>query len=95
MNEDQLQKLQDLFEDKYGRLLDMSYQDWLATAPQNEAEAYAKLDELNDEIERISDAKEEAVDESRDSTADKLDALRTEYALIEELFGLESKDADW
>jgi phage shock protein A len=89
------EKLQELFEEKYARLLNMSFQDWLASAPKTEAEAYDELERLNTKIEQLSDAKDGANGDTREDISDQLEILRTHYALIEELFGLESQDGDW
>lgn len=92
MDDDQLQKLQDLFDDKYQRQLGMTYQQWLVTAPDTEDEAYKRLQELNTKIEQLLDVRDAANGNARDAIEDEMDRLRTEYALIEELFGLELDD---
>jgi len=86
------EKLRERFEDKYERLLGISYQQWLETAPDTEDEAYQRLDQINAEIEVLLDAKDAAVGDARSDIEDRLEYLRTEYAIIEEMFGLELHD---
>lgn len=89
MDED---KLKSLFEDKYERLLGLSYQQWLEVAPSTEEEAYERLEKINAEIEILIDAKDAATGGAREDIEERLDRLRTEYAIIEEMFGLELHD---
>lgn len=85
-------KLQSLFEDKYQQKLDMSYEDWLMTAPETEDQAYEKLQEIDDELKEISSQYSDATDDARDNLEDERERLKLEYDLIEEMFGLELKD---
>lgn len=95
MDDEQIEKLQKLFEDKYEKALEMSYQEWLDIAPQNETEAYARLQELDDELKATEDQYHEAEGDEKWESGEHREKLRNEYQLIEELFGLVAKDADW
>ena len=90
MDED---KIKSLFEDKYERLLGMSYEEWLEEAPQNEAEAYGALEALDEEIKLLLEARDAAAGAAKEDIADQLDFLRTQYTLIEDMYGLEAQDS--
>ena len=92
MDEDSIKSL---FEDKYQKLLAMTWDEWQAIAPQNETEAYAALQEINDELEGNQDEYEDATGNAKWELGEYRDSLKNKYAFIEEMFGLESKDADW
>lgn len=89
------ERLKDLFEDKYQKSLGMTWEEWQALAPQNETEAYAALQEINDELESSDDEYQDATGNAKWELGEYREALRSKYALIEEMFNLESKDADW
>ena len=42
--------IKDLYEEKYQKVFGISYEEWQSTGPQNEAEAYARLQEIDDEL---------------------------------------------
>lgn len=89
MDED---KVKQIFEDKYEKALGISYDEWLPTAPQNEAEAYARLQEINDELKSINGEYEDAVGDEKWELGEQKERLQNEYALIEEMFNLEAQD---
>ncbi len=90
------EKLQELFEEKYQRQLDMTYQAWMAQAPQTEDAAYQELERLNRKIEQLLDSRNiNNIPDVQDQIDTQLERLRLIYSLIEEQFGLESKDANW
>ncbi len=95
MDEEQIEKTKELFEDKYEHALGQTYQEWLDIGPQNEAEAYAKLQQLDDELKETEDQYQEAEGNDKWELNEQREKLRNEYQLIEELFGLTAKDADW
>lgn len=84
--------IQNLFEDKYQSLLGMTYQEWQETGPQTEEEAYARLQEIDDEIKGTEDEFEQATGIEREEMEEYRERLRNEYQLIEEVFGLEPTD---
>ena len=86
------EKQQELYEDKYETKIGLSYQDWLETAPQTEAEAYAFCQQLDDELKNTYDQWFNSTGEQRDELETFRDRLKLEYDLIEELFGLELHD---
>lgn len=86
------EKLQSLFEEKYEHKLGLSYDEWLATAPETEDQAYEKLQEIDDELKQIQDQYPDATPEAKDSLEDEKDRLKLEYDIIEDMFGLELKD---
>lgn len=85
------EKQQEIFEDKYQHKLGMSYEDWLATAPETEDQAYEKLQELDQEIKQINDLLSDQPS-NREELEDERDRLKLEYDLIEEMFGLDLDD---
>jgi hypothetical protein len=89
------EKIQELFEDKYQKLLDISWDEWQAQAPQNETEAYAALQEIDDELKQSEDEYLEGTGDAKDELGEHREMLRNKYQFIEESFGLDSKDADW
>ncbi len=86
------EKLQELFEEKYQQKLDMTYEDWLMTAPETEDQAYDKLQEIDNELKEIAAQYPDATSEAKENLEDERDRLKLEYDLIEEMFGLELND---
>ncbi len=89
------QKLQDLFDDKYQKLLGQTWQQWQATAPQTENEAYQRLNTIDRELNATYDAWYEAQGAKKDKLEGYRDRLKAEYDLLEQAFGLEAPDKDW
>ena len=87
--------IKNLFEDKYQRLLGQSYDQWLETGPQDETQAYARLQDIDDELKATEDEYQEASGADKEELEDYREKLRNEYQLLEEIYGLESKDANW
>ncbi len=83
---------QDKFEEKYQRLLEMSWEEWQGVAPQNETEAYAALQEIDDELKQNEDEYQDAVGDAKWELGEYRQMLKSKYELIEEMFGLESHD---
>lgn len=86
------ERQQELFEDKYERKLNITYTEWLETAPITEDEAYARCEEIDDELKDTYQAWMDASGSERDDMEEYRDKLKIEYDLIEEMFGLELKD---
>jgi hypothetical protein len=89
------QKLEELFEEKYEKELEMTVGEWLENAPETEDEAYTRLNEIDRELNRTYDQWFEAVGEEKDQLEEYREKLKAEYNLLEELFGLEAKDKNW
>lgn len=87
--------IKNLFEEKYRKLLDQNFEEWWGHAPQTEAEAYTRLQEIDDEIKGTEAEWREANGEEKDFLQDYREKLRGEYQLLEEAFGLEPLDAEW
>lgn len=87
--------IQELFEDKYTKLLGMSYEDWLVRGPQNETEAYARCIAIDRELNSTYDQWFEATGEKKDELEEYRDKLKNEYDLIEEIYHLEANDRNW
>lgn len=85
-------KQQQIFEDKYEQKLGMSYDEWLEQAPATEDQAYEKLAELNEELKQVKEDLADAAPEFKDELEDERDRLKLEYELLEEMFGLELND---
>jgi hypothetical protein len=83
---------QELFDDKYAHKLEMSYSEWIETAPNTEDEAYAACQAIDDELKNTYEQWFNATGDEREELDDYRDKLKLEYDLIEELFGLELKD---
>ncbi|MCX6797387.1 MAG: hypothetical protein NTX98_02830 [Candidatus Doudnabacteria bacterium] len=89
------EQLQAIFEEKYENKLGISFGQWLENAPQSEAAAYKRLNEIDVELNRTYDTWFEAKSEEKNQLEDYRDKLKAEYDLLEELFGLEAKDKEW
>lgn len=87
--------IKDLYEEKYHRLLGMSYEEWQNSGPQNEAEAYARLQEIDEELNGSYDEWFEAEGERKEELEEYRDKLKAEYDFIEAAFGLEAPDKNW
>lgn len=87
--------IRNLFEDKFEKLLSVSYEQWIETGPQTEVEAYARLEIIDDELKRTEDELPEASGSEREELEEYRERLRSEYLLLEQIFGLEPVDADW
>ena len=85
-------KQQELFDDKYAHKLELSYSEWMETAPDTEDEAYAACQEIDDELKNTYEQWFNATGYERDELYTYRDKLKLEYDIIEELFGLELKD---
>lgn len=87
--------IKDLFDEKYEHRLGMTYKEWTERGPQNEAEAYARLQEIDDELKRGYDEWFESEGDRKDELEEYRDRLKSEYDLLEEIFGLEAPDKNW
>jgi hypothetical protein len=83
---------QEIFEDKYQSKLGLSYADWLETAPSTEEDAYARCQQIDDELKDSYDQWFESEGDAREELETYRDKLKLEYDIIEELFGLELHD---
>lgn len=87
--------IKSLFDDKYKKLLNMSYEEWLETGPQTEEQAYARCIEIDRTLNQTYDQWFEAKDVEKDQLGDYRDKLKVEYDLIEDIFHLEANDRNW
>lgn len=87
--------IKDLFEDKYKKKLGMTYEEWMEVGPQNETEAYARLQEIDDELKSTHDEWFEATGDLKEELEEQREKLKAEYDLLEESFGLEATDKNW
>ena len=84
-----------LFDDKYKKLLGQSYEEWSEQGPQNETEAYARLQEIDEELKDSHDEWYEAEGEAKQEMEDYREKLKAEYDFLEAAFGLEAPDKNW
>ncbi len=89
------EEIQNMFEEKYEKELGLNYNTWMEKGPQNEDEAYARCNAIDKELEATYEQWFEAVGDTKDSLGEYRDKLKTEYNLIEEVFGLEATDKNW
>lgn len=89
------EEIKELFDDKYGQVLGMSYEQWLGKGPQDETQAYARCMEIDRELNRTYDEWFGAQGEEKERLQDYRDKLKAEYDLIEEIFHLEANDRNW
>ncbi len=83
---------QELFEDKFERKLGLSYEEWAETAPATESEAFARCQQIDDELKESYDEWFDAEGDRREELQEYRERLKLDYDIIEELFGLELKD---
>ena len=81
--------------DKYQKLLGLSYQAWSEQGPQNETEAYARLQEIDDDLRSSYDEWYEAEGDKKEELEEYRDKLKAEYDFIEAAYGLEAQDKNW
>ncbi len=84
--------LQNLYEEKYEKLLGQSFDQWLDGAPQTEDQAYARLQQIDDELQATEEEYGGAEGDAKWELGEYRERLRNEYQLLEELFGLENTD---
>lgn len=87
-----IDKQQELFEDKYAEKLGFSYEEWQQIAPTTETEAYARCQHIDEELKATYEQWFNAQGEERDQLEDYRDGLKIEYDIIEEFFNLELHD---
>ena len=87
--------IQNLFEDKYHKLLGMSYDKWQEVGPKTEEQAYARCIEIDRELNRTYDEWFEATGDKKDQLEDARAKIKAEYDLIEDIWHLEANDRDW
>ncbi len=83
---------QELFEDKFAAKLGMGYEEWLETAPTTESEAFARCQQIDDELKEGYDEWYDAEGDRREELQEYRERLKLDYDIIEELFGLELHD---
>jgi len=84
-----------LYDDKYKKTLGLNYEEWSEQGPQGEAEAYARLQEIDEELKNSYDEWYEAEGEQKTELEEYRDKLKAEYDFIEAAFGLEAPDKNW
>jgi len=89
------EEIQSLFDDKYKKLLGMSYEEWLERGPQTEEQAYARCIEIDRQLNQSYDEWFEAKGEKKDQLEEQRDKLKAEYDLIEDIYHLEANDRAW
>lgn len=84
-----------LYDDKYKKTIGVSYEEWSEIGPQNETEAYARLQEIDDELKEGYDQWYEAEGDQKAELEEYRDKLKAEYDFLEEAFGLEAPDKNF
>ena len=87
--------IKELYKEKYQKTIGMPYEEWLDSGPQNEGEAYARLQEIDDELKGGYDEWYEAEGDAKEELEEHRDKLKAEYDFLEEAFGLEAPDKNW
>ncbi len=85
-------KLRDIYQEKYEKLLSLTFEEWLDQAPQTEDQAYQILEEIDEELKSTQDEYEQAEGDAKWELGDYREMLHNKYQLIEEMFGLEPTD---
>ena len=84
--------IKDLYREKYQKLIGVPFDEWQEKGPQSEAEAYARLQEIDDELKAGYDQWYEAEGGEKEEMEEYRDKLKAEYDFLEEAFGLEAPD---
>lgn len=87
-----LDKIQSIYEDRYQSKIGLSYDEWMEQAPETEDQAYARCQELDEQLKHTEDEWREAKGNDKEQLEEYRSRLRLEYELIEEMFGLELDD---
>lgn len=87
--------LKDLYSEKYQGLLGMNFEEWQENGPKSEAEGYARMQEIDEELKATHDEWYEAEGDEKEQMQEFRDRLKAEYDLIEQAFGLEAPDKNW
>ncbi len=87
--------IKDLFENKYQKRLGVTYEEFQETGPQSEEEAYARLQEIDEELKASHDEWYEAEGDKKEELEEYREKLKNEYDFLEEAFGLEAPDKNW
>ena len=87
--------IKSLYDDKYHKVLGISFEEYQGSGPQNETEAYARMQEIDDELKAGYDEWYEAEGEVKDELEEHRDKLKAEYEFIEAAWNLEAPDKGW
>lgn len=87
--------IKDLYQEKYKKILGLTFEEWQNSGPQNEEEAYARLQEIDDELKNSYDEWYEAEGDTKAELEEYRDKLKAEYDFLEAGFGLEAPDKNW
>jgi hypothetical protein len=89
MDQDQLR---DIYQEKYEKMLGLTFEEWLDQAPQAEDQAYEILKEIDDELKSTAEEYEDATGDAKWELGEYREMLHNKYQLIEEIYGLEPQD---
>ena len=87
--------IKSLYEEKYQDVLGMTYEEWQENGPKSEAEAYARLQEIDEELRNGYEEWFEGEGEEKEQLGEYRDKLKSEYDLLEAAFCLEAPDKNW
>ena len=86
--------IKDLYQEKYKKRLGIPFDEWQSTGPQSEAEAYARLQEIDEELKAGYDQWYEAEGPEKEEMEESREKLKGEYDFLEEAW-LEAPDKNW
>lgn len=95
LDEEEKEKIKDLFDDKYEKILGMNFGDWIEKGPQTEEQAFARCMEIDRELNATYDDWFNAKGDKKDELGNYREKLKSEYDLIEDMFHLEANDRNW
>jgi hypothetical protein len=85
-------KLRQIYDEKYQKLLLMDFNEWMDQAPQTQDQAYEILEEIDQELKATQDEYDQAQGDAKWEIGEYREMLHNKYQLIEEMFSLESQD---
>jgi uncharacterized protein YukE len=88
----ELEKIKEIYEEKYQKLLLMDFDEWMDQAPQTEDQAYEILEDIDKELKDTEEEYEQASGDAKWELGEYREMLHNKYQLIEEMFGLEPQD---
>ena len=88
----ELEKIKEIYEEKYQKLLLMDFDEWMDQAPQTEDQAYEIMEDIDKELKDTQEEYEKAGGDAKWELGEYREMLHNKYALIEEMFNLESHD---
>ncbi len=80
------------YEEKYHKLLGITFEEWLESSPKSEDQAYARMEDIDRELKATEDEYHDSTGDEKWQLEEYREKMRNEYQMLEEMFGLQSHD---